>query len=111
MVFYPAILLLLLGSIGRRLGIVGKILIVLAIKQTPWWSKVDTCLKLRASSWEELVVGRCTVERNGKVQVVRITIGHQHIVPVLHHVALISHLYREGEVIIRPTQALAPSEA
>ena len=62
-------------------------------------------------AWEEWVIGRSAAQRDAQVEVVGCTIVHQEVFPVLQLIALISQLCRKHEVIIRPTQALSPTQA
>ncbi len=110
MVLYPAVLLLLLFVVGCRRGVGGEVLVILSIPKRPGRSDSDREQELRATAWVELVVGRRSAERQSKVDIVGVTVGHEEVAPVLQHVTRVGELQRQHEVVVRPAQTLAPSD-
>ena len=109
MVFHPAIFLLLLFVEGVGVAVECKVLIVLAVPCRPWRSEGYRGSEFRTPAWEELVVGRRSVELYAEVQVVGVTVGHEEVAPVLQHVAGVCQLQREAEEVVGPSESLTPA--
>ena len=88
----------------------GEGLVVLAVPKRPGRSDRERRKELRTAAREELVVRRHARKREVEVQVVAVTVGYDEVTPVAQHVALVSQLNRELEVVVGPAQALSPTE-
>ena len=108
-VLHPAIFLLLfLGECGR-FGVVGQVAIVFAVPFRPRWSYCNRCHELRTLAGEHGIVRRTAAKRKPKVDVVGVAVAHNEVAPVLQHVSCVRKVHRQHEVIVGPTQPLAPS--
>ena len=87
-----------------------EVRIVLAVKQWPGWRQRYRQHKFWTTTWEQLVVCRGTWQCNTQVDVVTVTIGDEEVAPITQHIAGVCQLRRQLEVVVRPAQALAPTQ-